>query len=617
MELEHPRLLPAVLVPDPDADPRRRTTRDWIVDFSCFLIAFVGGFLVFAEGVDRMSDELQFYDLVGGALACTALWWRRRWPVGVALFVLAFNCYSSSAAIAGAISIFTVAVHRRAAVAVGLGCLGVAVTPILVAIQPQDPETPFWASMVIAVLGTAGVIAWGMFVRARRQLVFSLRDRAERAEAEQQLRVEQARQQERARIAREMHDVLAHRISLLSLHAGALEFRPDAPPDEVARAAGVIRASAHDALEDLRAVIGVLREGADGGDPERPQPTLADLPALIEESRAAGMQVRYEGRAELEAVPVTTGRNAYRIVQEGLTNARKHAQGAAVEVVVEGAPGHRADDRDPQPAAGRRRRGAAHPRDRDGHRGARGACEPGRRAARARLHAGRRLPAVGVAAVAGVIRVLIVDDDALVRAGLSMMLAGTEDIRVVAEASDGAEVASAVDAYGPDVVLMDIRMPGVDGLAATELLRARETAPQVIVLTTFHADDQVLRALRAGAAGFLLKDTPPPEIMRAIRLVAAGEAMLSPAVTRRLIEQVADDGLGAGRARARELLDRLTDREREVAIAIGQGKSNAEIAAELYMSVATVKAHVSRLLAKLEVGNRVQIALLAHDAGVA
>jgi DNA-binding NarL/FixJ family response regulator len=224
---------------------------------------------------------------------------------------------------------------------------------------------------------------------------------------------------------------------------------------------------------------------------------------------------------------------------------------------------------------------------------------------------------VGVAAVAGVIRVLIVDDDALVRAGLSMMLAGTDDIRVVAEASDGAEVESAVDAYQPDVVLMDIRMPGVDGLAATERLRARDDAPQVIVLTTFDADDHVLRALRAGAAGFLLKDTPPPEIMRGIRLVAAGEAMLSPAVTRRLIDHVADDGLGARRARARELLERLTEREREVAIAIGQGKSNADIAAELYMSVATVKAHVSRLLAKLELGNRVQIALLAHDAGVA
>ena len=219
--------------------------------------------------------------------------------------------------------------------------------------------------------------------------------------------------------------------------------------------------------------------------------------------------------------------------------------------------------------------------------------------------------------MADVIRVLIVDDDALVRAGLSMILAGSDDVRVVAEASDGSQVAAAVDAFSPDVVLMDIRMPELDGLAATEALRARPDAPQIIVLTTFDADDHVLRALRAGAAGFLLKDTPPAEILRAIRLVAAGEAMLSPGVTRRLISHVADDGLAGRRTRAGELLDRLTDREREVAIAIGQGKSNADIAAELFMSVATVKAHVSRLLVKLEVDNRVQIALLAHDGGVA
>ena len=219
--------------------------------------------------------------------------------------------------------------------------------------------------------------------------------------------------------------------------------------------------------------------------------------------------------------------------------------------------------------------------------------------------------------MAGVIRVLVVDDDALVRAGLQMMLGGTDDIRIVAEAADGSEVGPAVDAYRPDVVLMDIRMPRLDGLAATERLRAREEAPEVIVLTTFSADDHVLRALRAGASGFLLKDTPPAEIVRAVRLVAAGEAMLSPAVTRRLLEHVAGDGLEARRARAEALLARLTDREREVAVAVGQGGSNAEIAAELHMSVATVKAHVSRLLTKLELNNRVQIALLAHDAGLA
>jgi DNA-binding NarL/FixJ family response regulator len=174
-----------------------------------------------------------------------------------------------------------------------------------------------------------------------------------------------------------------------------------------------------------------------------------------------------------------------------------------------------------------------------------------------------------------------------------------------------------VDELDPDVVLMDIRMPRMDGLAATELLRARADAPEVIVLTTFESDDYVLRALRAGASGFLLKDTPPAEIVRALRAVAAGEPMLSPTVTRRLIGHVTDGEGGNRQRHAREQLDGLTDREREVAVAIGQGKSNAEISRELYMSVATVKAHVSRVLEKLGFNNRVQIALLAHDAGEA
>ncbi len=216
----------------------------------------------------------------------------------------------------------------------------------------------------------------------------------------------------------------------------------------------------------------------------------------------------------------------------------------------------------------------------------------------------------------GPIGVLVVDDDALVRAGLSMILAGAEDVRIVGEAADGAEVPAAVDRLRPDVVLMDIRMPGVDGLAATEDLRRRPDAPEIIMLTTFDADEYVLRALRAGASGFLLKDTPPADIVRAVRLVAAGEAMLSPGVTRRLLTHVTDPVLGSRQARAKDLIGRLSERERAVALAIGEGKSNAEIGAELYMSVATVKAHVSRLMTKLELTNRVQVALLAHDAGL-
>jgi DNA-binding NarL/FixJ family response regulator len=213
------------------------------------------------------------------------------------------------------------------------------------------------------------------------------------------------------------------------------------------------------------------------------------------------------------------------------------------------------------------------------------------------------------------IRVLVVDDDPLVRSGLRMMLEGGDRVSVVGEAGDGSEVLAAVDRHRPDVVLMDLRMPGVDGLAATELLRAQPSPPEVLVLTTFDADEHVLRALRAGAGGFLVKDTPPAEIVRAIELVAAGDGMLSPAVTRRLIAHVAGGtDPQARRAAARARLAILSDREREVAVAVGEGKANAEIAAALFMSVATVKAHVSRLLAKLEAGNRVQIALLVQDA---
>ncbi|MDQ0906604.1 DNA-binding NarL/FixJ family response regulator [Streptomyces canus] len=215
-----------------------------------------------------------------------------------------------------------------------------------------------------------------------------------------------------------------------------------------------------------------------------------------------------------------------------------------------------------------------------------------------------------------VIRVLLVDDDPLVRAGLSLMMGGAEDIEIVGEAADGTEVEAAVDRTRPDVVLMDIRMPSVDGLTATERLRGRPDAPQVVVLTTFHADEQVLRALRAGAAGFVLKDTPPAEILAAVRRVAAGEPVLSPTVTRRLMEHAVGSAADTRRARARERVAALNDREREVAVAVGQGLSNAEIAAALYMSVATVKTHVSRVLAKLDLNNRVQIALLAYDAGL-
>ncbi|HEY8454411.1 MAG TPA: response regulator transcription factor [Actinopolymorphaceae bacterium] len=213
------------------------------------------------------------------------------------------------------------------------------------------------------------------------------------------------------------------------------------------------------------------------------------------------------------------------------------------------------------------------------------------------------------------IRVVIVDDDPLLRAGLRMMLGGAPDLRVVAEAGDGADALAVTAQQASDVVLMDIRMPGMDGLAATEALRARAGAPEVIILTTFDADAHVVRALRAGAAGFVLKDTPPDEIVRAIRQVARGNPVLSPTVLRRLMARVAESDEDQRKEQARKRLALLSDREHTIACAVAQGKSNAEIGATLHLSVPTVKTHISRILDKLHLNNRVQIALLVHDAG--
>jgi DNA-binding NarL/FixJ family response regulator len=212
------------------------------------------------------------------------------------------------------------------------------------------------------------------------------------------------------------------------------------------------------------------------------------------------------------------------------------------------------------------------------------------------------------------VRVLIVDDDALVRSGLTMMLGGADSVVVVGEAQDGSEVLGAIDRHRPDVLMLDLRMPNVDGLGALALLRGQPQPPAVIVLTTFDTDEHVLQALRQGAAGFLVKDTPPAEIVRAIELVASGESMLSPTVTRRLIDHLAADGAGDERRRAADRLRRLSPRDVEIADAIAQGKANAVIAAELHLSVATIKSHVSAMLATLQLDNRVQLALLVQDA---
>jgi DNA-binding NarL/FixJ family response regulator len=218
--------------------------------------------------------------------------------------------------------------------------------------------------------------------------------------------------------------------------------------------------------------------------------------------------------------------------------------------------------------------------------------------------------------VDGVIRVLVVDDDPLVRSALSLMLGGQGDIEVVGEAANGEAGLALVTDLSPDVLLMDIRMPVMDGIEATRVLHQRPSPPAVVVLTTFDADDHVLQAIAAGADGFLLKDTPPGDIVSAIRTVAAGDAMLSPSATRSLVSRLRSTVPTDRTSTAADRLTGLTERELEVAVCVGRGLSNSEIASELYLSIPTVKSHVSRLLTKLDCTNRVQVAMVVHDAGL-
>ncbi|MER7907266.1 histidine kinase [Streptomyces sp. NPDC095614] len=341
---EYRWLLPSALADDElpgDRGRSRRTVRDWAVDITAFLCAAGFGMLalVTIEADPTTPGGVLVADSLVGAAACCGLWARRRWPVGVAVTLTAVSLVEPVAAGAMLVGLFSLAVHRpfRPVAFIGAGALVVA--PVQPMLRP-DPGSSFLASSVIGALLVLLVLSWGMVVRSRRQLVVSLRERARPAETEAELRAEQAQRLAREAIAREMHDVLAHRLTLLSVHAGALEFRPDAPTAEVARAAGVIRDSAHEALQDLREIIGVLRAPGESEDGNRPQPTLVTLDALVDESRSAGMRVTLDNRvADPARAPAATGRTVYRIAQEALTNARKHAPGAPVGVTVAGGPG--------------------------------------------------------------------------------------------------------------------------------------------------------------------------------------------------------------------------------------------------------------------------------------
>ncbi|MBW6439652.1 histidine kinase [Actinoplanes hulinensis] len=310
----------------------RAGQRVW--DVAAVLSSCVGAAIVLgdAQAGRGMSDDQVFLHLVAGCVFAQALWWRRRWPVAVAVFLSVVSVVAEGAGVASLIALFTVVTLRRGRPTVLVTAIGVATGLLFTWINP-DPTVPMPVNIALTIAITAATVAIGLAARARRDLIESLRERAVRAEEETRLRADRLRSLERERIAREMHDALAHRISMVSLHAGALQIRPDLTPEEVAKAAATIRDSAHQALEDLREILGVLRAG--DGDGLRPQPDLRDLGDLLADAHRAGVRVSAVNHLDGLPISASLGRTLYRLIQEGLTNAGKHAPGTSVRLLLE------------------------------------------------------------------------------------------------------------------------------------------------------------------------------------------------------------------------------------------------------------------------------------------
>jgi signal transduction histidine kinase len=332
-----------ILGPVDDSVRELRTSHDRIVDGALFIAALISAFLLWgttveaAEPLSPREGLLALADAGAGLLLTIALWWRRRWPVVLAVVGTLLSFWSAAAAPAALVLLWTVATRRSLRTTLALTPLLLASALVYPLVHP-DPSLPYVWDVVVGAVFLIVVVIAALYVRVRRQLQAVLLEQAERAVADREMQVVQARDLERARIAREMHDVLGHRLSLVSMHAGALEYRPDAAPEELAQAVSTIRRNAHQALQDLRDVLGVLR--TDNGGDLRPQPTLADLPALVAESRDAGLHITEDyDDVDADAVPTVIGRTAYRIVQEGLTNVRKHADGVTASVRVRGSAG--------------------------------------------------------------------------------------------------------------------------------------------------------------------------------------------------------------------------------------------------------------------------------------
>lgn len=319
--------------PDDYNGPLTRWDHVWRTLLALFISGLAWGEIAYHEWT---HDSPWFWvDLAGGVVAFALVGFRRRWPLGIALVLTLMGLFSMSTGGPATLALVSLATRRNLRQIVPIAVLGVVVAQLYTYYQPAPVNDPPWVSFAFIVVLTVAMVIYGMYVGSRRELIWTLRERARQAEAEQELRVGRAQSAERERIAREMHDVLAHRLSLVTMHAGALAYRKDLPPEQIRETAELIQTKAHEALTDLRQVLGMLR--GEEGTPDRPQPTLADLDTLMEEARTSGMVVDFENRIDPGSAPADqVGRTVYRIVQEALTNARKHAAGTHVSVRVAG-----------------------------------------------------------------------------------------------------------------------------------------------------------------------------------------------------------------------------------------------------------------------------------------
>ena len=323
--------------PEDYQPPLRWYSHAWRLALCLLVSALAWGNTIQGQWEDHRP--LFWIDLSVGLVAFALSFLRRRWPFWIALVLAALSSLSASSAGPGTLVAVSFASRRQVGRIIIVGLVAIVAGQAYTDTQPVKQDSSAYVDFVVNVVVTAAILGWGMYIGSRRELLWTLRERAREAEAERDLRVAGARNNERARIAREMHDVLAHRISRVSMQAGAMAFREDLTADELRAQAAVIQEQAHAALTELRDVLGVLREPETGELASRPQPTYADLHELIAEARDSGMHVEFQDLVNGgAAMPEAAGRTVFRIVQEGLTNARKHAPGALVRVELSGSP---------------------------------------------------------------------------------------------------------------------------------------------------------------------------------------------------------------------------------------------------------------------------------------